>query len=122
MDKKGQTLIVFVILIPIIITMIAIVVDVGLLTHEFEKARGLIDTGIELYFEKGSVSEIENLLKMNDIPVNSLKIEEQEDAVEVSITYSIDALFGQIINIHNYPIEMHRRGTIEKGKINIRKG
>lgn len=121
MDKKGQTLIIFVILIPIIITMLAIVVDVGILTHEYEKTRGIIDNGIEIYFEKKRKEEITNILKLNDIPLENLKITETENAIEISIAYQIESLFGKIVNLKNYKIEIQRKGILKEGKVKITK-
>ena len=39
MNNKGQTLIIFVILVPIIITMMALVVDVGMLENKVLKTK-----------------------------------------------------------------------------------
>ena len=47
MNNKGQTLIIFVILIPILILVAALVVDTGLMTFEKERYRGIIENGIE---------------------------------------------------------------------------
>ena len=121
MDKKGQTLIIFVILIPIIVTMIAIVVDVGILTYEYEHTRGVIDNAIENYFEKESEIELKKILEWNEIPMENLKIEEKQNQIEVSIKYQIDSLFGKIINIKKYDIEIDRIGILENGNVKITK-
>jgi len=119
MNRKGQTLIIFVILIPIIITMIALVVDVGILVHEFSKTRGIIDNGIELYYEKNDIYEISKILTLNDIPTENLEIEKFGTSIEVSIFYKMDSLFGKIIHLQNYDIEMTRVGTKENDRIVI---
>ena len=67
MNKRGQTLIIFVILIPIIITMIAVVVDVGIMHHEYTKVKGIIDDGIKEYFRISNKKVIEEYLELNDI-------------------------------------------------------
>ncbi len=121
MNKKGQTLIIFVILIPIILFMMAIVVDVGILTHEFQKTRGIIDNGIELYFENHDKKEIEKILKLNDIPDYNLRITEEEQKVVVEITYKIDALFGKIIHLDQYDISIKRVGKWENNQVIISK-
>jgi len=121
MNRKGQTLIIFVILIPIIITMFAVVVDVGLLTHEYLKAQGIIDNGITDALEKQDDSLVEKILKQNDFAVDKLHVISKENEIEVTLEYQIDSLFGKIINIQNYPIKIHRFGSKKEGKIIINK-
>ena len=52
MNNKGQTLIIFVILVPIIITMMALVVDVGMLENKVLKTKNIVDVAIKEYFNK----------------------------------------------------------------------
>ena len=119
MNKKGQTLILFVILIPILITCLAFVVDVGILTNEYQKTRGIIEDGIRDYFD--SNQSIKELLILNDIPVEELVIHEESDKVSVDIHYQINSLFGTIINIKNYEIELHLVGKKQEDKVIISK-
>jgi len=121
MDKKGQTLIIFVILIPIILTMLAMIVDVGMLSLEHQKVRGVIESGIKEYFEKKEESEIKKILEWNEIPTDHLNITVSESTIEVSVHYQIDSLFGKIININQYDIEVIRVGKIENNQVIITK-
>ena len=65
MNNKGQTLIIFVILIPILILVAALVVDTGLITFEKERYRGIIENCIEEYFDTGNVEETEKIFSLN---------------------------------------------------------
>ncbi len=119
MDKKGQTLIIFVILIPIIITMIALVVDIGLMTYEFQRARGIIDDSIREYFTSYDTNEINKMLELNDIPTMNLKVNGNMEEMEVELNYKIDAIFGKIINFSEYEISLHRIGKKKSEKVII---
>ncbi len=121
MNKKGQTLIIFVILIPIIITMLAIVVDVGILTNTYQKTVHVVDDSIKEYFVNLDISKIENILKINDIPTDSLKIEEDSGEITVSLDYRISSLFAKIIQINEYEIKVNRVGKKENEEIIISK-
>ncbi len=121
MDKKGQTLILFVILIPVILTMLAIVVDVGLLTNEYQRARSVIDEGIKEYFETQQVEEITNLLELNEVPTNQLEIEEKNDTIEVHLSYQMESFFGKLVSLTHYPIEIYRVGTKKDGEVILKK-
>ena len=49
MNKRGQTLIIFVMLIPIILTMAALVIDVGLLYYKKNEYTGIVEESIKEY-------------------------------------------------------------------------
>ena len=121
MNNKGQTLIIFVILIPILILVAALVVDTGLMTFEKERYRGIIENGIEQYFDTGNVEETEKIFSLNDIPKEEYTIIIQENQIEVSLNTSIEAIFGKIINIEEYEIKMNYVGTKEGERVIINK-
>lgn len=121
MNNKGQTLIIFVILIPILILVAALVVDTGLMTFEKERYRGIIENGIEEYFDTGNVEETEKIFSLNDIPKEEYTIIVQEKQIEVSLNTSIEAIFGKIINIEEYEIKMNYVGTKEGERVIINK-
>lgn len=121
MNNKGQTLIIFVILIPILILVAALVVDTGLMTFEKERYRGIIENGIEEYFDTGNVEETEKIFSLNDIPKEEYTIIIQEKQIEVSLNTSIEAIFGKIINIEEYEIKMNYVGTKEGERVIINK-
>lgn len=119
MNKHGQTLIIFVILIPIIITMIAVVVDIGILHHEYTKVKGVIDDGLKEYFKNFDETVISEYLELNDIDISNLQVLNTEEEVAVQLEYSIPSLFGSIINISKYDIQVKRKGILENEKILI---
>lgn len=121
MNNKGQTLIIFVILIPILILVAALVVDTGLMTFEKERYRGIIENGIEEYFDTGNVEETEKIFSLNDIPKEEYTIIVQENQIEVSLNITIEAIFGKIINIEEYEIKMNYVGTKEGERVIINK-
>ena len=121
MNNKGQTLIIFVILIPILILVAALVVDTGLMTFEKERYRVIIENGIEEYFDTGNVEETEKIFSLNDIPKEEYTIIIQENQIEVSLNTSIEAIFGKIINIEEYEIKMNYVGTKEGERVIINK-
>ena len=121
MNNKGQTLIIFVILIPILILVAALVVDTGLMTFEKERYRGIIENGIEEYFDTGNVEETEKIFSLNDIAKEEYTIIVQENQIEVSLNTFIEAIFGKIINIEEYEIKMNYVGTKEGERVIINK-
>ena len=96
MNKKGQTLIIFVILIPIMILMLSVITDVGLLKYEALKTKSIVDNGIHFILEQN-----------------------KENSIVVELSYKIDSLFGKIIQLNEYEIVIQRQGTIENDKVKI---
>lgn len=121
MNSKGQTLIVFVILIPIFILISALVVDTGLMTFEKEKYRGIIENGIKEYFNTGNIDETKKIFSLNDISKEEYAITIQEKEIEVSLNTSVESIFGKIINIEKYEIKINYVGTKEGERVIINK-
>ncbi len=120
MNNKGQTLIIFVILIPIIILILALVVDVSYMNIEKSKYQGIIEEAIKECLEKKDVSLFHKTLEINDISTTDYEVSYQGD-VEVLFTKSIPSIFGKIIAIENYEVKIHLLGTSEKGEIIIKR-
>ncbi len=103
MNKHGQTLILFIILIPVVLALAALVVDVGLIINEKvhlqEVSRSIIKTS-------SSEEEIKYLLKENDIPVDNLVINIEDNQIELQNEYTIASIFGKIVGIMNYTIKI----------------
>ncbi len=119
MNNKGQTLIIFVILVPIIITMMALVVDVGMLENKVLKTKNIVDVAINEYFAKEDVDVISKTLIENDIPTNKLVIQKADNEVSIDVSYEMDSLFGKIVGLQKYDIKVKRKGTKNNEKIKI---
>lgn len=94
-NKKGQTLIMFIILLPIFIGIIAFVVDYGIIVYEKNKLNNLI------LLSKSRDKKIEILL--NDNNIKNFKIKKYDNCYDV--TYHKDSLFGSILGIKEYIIK-----------------
>ncbi len=122
MNKKGQTLILFVILIPILVTITAIVVDVGTLEFTYQKLKGIVDESIKEYYLKDGRSSMEATLDYNDISKELYEISLNDNEVNVYLTYEMDSIFGRLINIPSYEIIVNRQGRMEIDQIIIEEG
>lgn len=119
MNNKGQTLIIFVILVPIIITMMALVVDVGMLENKVLKTKNIVDVAIKEYFNKDDVTVISKTLEENNISTDKLVIKRNDNEVGVNVEYEMSSLFGKIVGLQKYDVKVKRKGIKENGKIKI---
>ena len=94
LNKKGQTLIMFIILLPIFIGITAFVIDYGIIVYE----KNRLDNLITYSEEKGK--DIDRLLNDNDID----DYEKTGEGSCYSITYYKKSIFGAVVGIKEYEI------------------
>ncbi len=121
MNNKGQTLIMFIILIPVFLILTAIIVDVGIIEHSYQKYKGIVDESIKEFFLNNGTDSLEKTLSYNMIPKENYEIVVEDDTVTVLVKSKIDSIFGKLININDYEINVNRIGKIKDGNIIIEK-
>jgi len=87
----------FIIMLPILLLMFAFIVDVGLMYNAKIKGTSLLKEAVE-----ESVN-VEEYFKINNIKIDNLKNEENC----VIIEFRIDSVFGSIVGIKDYKIEVN---------------
>ena len=73
MNNRGQTLIIFVILIPVVIVMLALVVDIGYMNIEKIKYQGIVELAMKEGMEKQSIEALEKSLELNEIEKSEIE-------------------------------------------------
>ncbi len=117
MNKRGQTLILFVILIPILLGMAAVVVDVGYLISKNVELKEVSKTILEEVMEDASVEKIKDLFLLNDIPVENLEVDILNDQIHIQNEYEIDSIFGSIIGLSTYQVRVDITGTKQDDQV-----
>ena len=84
MNNKGQVLVIFVILLPILLMILGFVVDLGLLSIEKRKISNNTYDAVEYYLESNDKDKTINLLNDNLDGVD-IKINDSEDYVEITV-------------------------------------
>jgi len=118
MNKHGQTLILFVILIPIIILLMATLVDVGLIVGKKVQLKEVTKSIIkETYYLDDD--KIKDLYKKNNIDISNLKILRESDKLEIEIRIEVKSIFGGIVGIKKYDVKVNMIGYLKNNKIII---
>ncbi len=117
MNKRGQTLILFVILIPILLGLCALVIDVGLIVSKSTHLKEVSKTIIEEVMPEASIEEIEDLFIKNDIPVSQLEVQIEDEKIRIQNEYEIDSIFGSVIGIKHYQVSVDITGSMKDGKV-----
>lgn len=117
MNKKGQTLILFVIMIPILLGLGAFVVDVSLVISKNVELKEVSKTIIKDVIDQPNQEKIIDLFTENDIPIEHLKVQIDDERISIQNEYTIDSIFGAIIGIENYDIKIDIVGVWNDGKV-----
>lgn len=117
MNKRGQTLILFIILIPIILGIGAFVIDTGLIVSKNTQLKEVSKTIIKRSFNENEEVKIEDIYLDNNIPVDQLKVEINDNYIKIKNEYYIDSIFGKIIGLDKYKIKIDIIGRKDNDKI-----
>lgn len=114
MNNKGQVLVIFVILLPILLMILSLVVDLGLLSIEKRKIDNNTYDAVEYYLESNNKEKTISLLNdnLNDIEI---KINDNDDYIEIIVTKNYKGLYTIISN--NQEIKIIYKGIKETKEI-----
>lgn len=123
LNNKGQSLVLFILVIPILLGIMALVIDVGKAFNEKNNMENTIEFVIDYGLEKETLEEKELALlldyNLNNYE-NNLKVE--EDKITISSKTYVEGIFTNILNIKGFTIESSYRGYLnEAGKKIIEK-
>lgn len=124
MNKNGQTLILFVILLPILLLLFAVVIDTGLVLKEQTKLNSTLRTILKTTYQKkdeeGYEERVKELCSQNNLPTSDLQIE-VEDTIKISNTYEIESIFGKVVGIKSYKMKSSLKGIMTNEGLQIEK-
>lgn len=121
MNKKGQTLVLFIIFIPILLLLAAFIIDTGIVIRESTKLKAVTKTVLkDTYYKEDKNSDmILNLLKKNDIDISNAKVTISEKNIIVKNSYKVASIFGKIIGIKEYKITVSLKAVEQDNKLKI---
>lgn len=121
-NKKGQTLILFVILIPLILALGALVTDITYISEAQNKLTNTTSIIIEEALNKNlSDNDIKKLYEKNQIDTSNLKITRTPNKINIKLQDTKPSIFGGIIGIKEYKVKVNMFGTNKDNKIIIDK-
>jgi Flp pilus assembly protein TadG len=125
MNKKGQVLIVFILMLPIFLMLIGMIIDIGYNYLEKRKLDNVIkDTivyGLEHNTEDPEVlrGKMNHLIDENISNITLSNIVIEENNVKITINKETEGLFGRILNKRLYQISSSYRGYMENAELKI---
>lgn len=127
-DSRGQVLVAFILLIPVILMLLALIVDVGFLYVEKRKTDNVIKDTINygldnIDLQEGTLqTKLTKLINSNLDDVQRLNIQIHTNSIEINITRNKQSIFSNVYKDASYKIVSDYVGNITDMVKDIRKG
>ena len=117
LNNKGQSLILFVIVLPIILLILVFIIDIGKvisLKSELNNiSKIVLDYGLDYLEEQNLVNILEEITKKNKNDIDNVEIEIIEEKIYIKLYERYEGLFSSLINIPIYNINVSYVGFID---------
>lgn len=120
MNNKGQSLVLFIISIPIFIILTAFVVEGFIIATQKVHLSSLTKTILKNNIEQPDDDIIKQTYKKNGID-DKINIQ-NDNGLQISFSHEVDSFFGKVINKNKYIIHINLKATKSEDKIKIEKG
>ena len=125
LNNKGQSLVLFVVVLPILMLILILVIDIGnivLLKQELKTISNIVlDYGLENIEKDNIDNELETLVKLNKNDIDSVNIYIKDNKIYVDLKERTDGLFTSFINISIFDVNTSYVGYIDNGEKRIEK-
>ena len=112
MNNKGQVLVIFILLMPILLLMGTYFVDITYLYYHSNKLNEINDLVIaETNEKKLSVEQVNEYVRLNDNEINVATLNITNEKIEITLQKEVKSLFGKIIGRDSYMLTSTR--TVE---------
>lgn len=123
LNNSGQTLIMFVILVPVIILLMALVIDISYLYRENARLESTTKNIIKNLYDNKDSSNINEMViqlyQKNEIDTKKLKVNIENEHFKITNEYKIDSIFGKIIGLKKYEVKISMRGYLKDSKLKV---
>ena len=122
-NNKGQTLVLFVVILPILLLLLVLVIDVGkMIVSKIELnniSKIVLDYGIDNIDKENIKDELINLVKLNKADIDDIDVEIENGKIYLELENNEEGLFSGIIGVTLFKIETNYMGYIDNGEKRI---
>ena len=120
MNNRGQTLVIFIIILPVIILGVSYLVDTGLMYIGRSKLISTCKVIIDEYYDEENIdNKVKKYLEDNDIKYTDYKVS-RDNNLKLEVESTIDSIFGNVVGIKEYEISAKVIGYMENGKLKFK--
>ena len=119
LNNKGQSLVLFILLIPILLGIMVLVIDIGNAMYyrkDLDNINKLvIDYGIDHINDDNVLSDMKELAKLNNKKI-SIEIRLADMEFYAKSSYYVNGIFSNIFNTRGYLVKSEYKGYKDKNK------
>lgn len=119
LNNKGQSLVMFILIIPIILIILAGVVDIGNIVYNKQELANInkivLDYGLTHMDDNDTVSQMKKLGIYNQKNIN-MNIKFQDMEFMVTSSYYVEGIFSNILDTKGYIVKSSYKGYLDQDK------
>ena len=123
LNNKGQSLVLFVVILPILLLILIFVMDIGkviLLKQELINISDLVlDYGLDKINNENLETELEELINLNKNDIDNIEVIKKNDKIYVNLNDKVEGNLSGIINLPVFKVKTSYVGYIEKNEKRI---
>jgi len=117
LNNKGQSLVLFVIVLPILMLILILVIDIGkiiVLKQELLNISEIVlDYGLDIIDNLEIETELEDLIKLNKNDIDMIHLYTEDEKIYIELEEKSDGIFSGFIDIPLFNIKTSYVGYIE---------
>ena len=123
MNNRGQTLALFVILLPVLLLLLVLIIDIGKVIVEKLELNNInqivLEYGLDNVEKENIYDEMLELVRLNKNDVDVIDINITSDKISLTLIDSVDFMFKKIVDINRFKIKSSYVGYIQDGEKRI---
>ena len=125
LNNKGQSLVLFVVVLPILLLVLVLVIDIGraiCLKQELNNVNKLVlDYGLDNLDNENIVNELTKLVNLNNDEVDEIDIQIDNNKLYIKLNSDFDMMLSGLIDISIFDINSYYVGYMEDNEKRIEK-
>ena len=117
LNNKGQSLVLFVIVLPILLLIVILVIDIGkalVLKQELKNISNIVlDYGLDNLDKEEIKFELVNLVELNNNEIDNVNINIDDSKIYIKLNENVKGTFSGIIDISIFNVETSYVGYIK---------
>ena len=125
LNNRGQSLVMFVIILPILLLIFILVMDIGNIVVAKQKLNNIneivLDYGLDNLDNNDISNKLQELIKLNDREIDETRVYIENDKIYVELNDKVNGIFSRFVNISIFNVKSYYVGYIENDEKRIEK-
>lgn len=124
-NNRGQSLILFVLVLPILLLIAILVIDVGrvsIMKQRLDNISNIVlDYGLDNLDKAGISNELQELVKLNDSKIDGINVFIEDNKIYLELSCNVNGIFSNLVNISIFNVKSSYVGYFEDENKRIEK-